>query len=221
MTVCPPSSPNRNVSRPRPRSRSPPGCGRGRSTSSSARSTFSARASCCGGCSQADRLQSVIFYGPPGTGKTALAQVIAEHTKAGSASSTPSSAGVKEVREVLAEARDAARTRRRADDAVRRRNAPLQPDPAGRAAAGRGRRRRHPDRGDDRRTRSSRSSRPLVSRSQIFEFEPLSTRTTSDSSCERALARHRTRPRRHRVDGHRRGARRSWPKSATATPGGR
>ena len=30
---------------------------------------------------EADRLGSLIFYGPPGTGKTALAHVIALHTK--------------------------------------------------------------------------------------------------------------------------------------------
>lgn len=30
---------------------------------------------------EADRIQSLIFYGPPGTGKTSLAQVIAAHTK--------------------------------------------------------------------------------------------------------------------------------------------
>ena len=59
----------------------PPGCGRGRSTSSSARSTSSAPASCSAGCSLADRLNSLIFYGPPGCGKTALAHVIANHTK--------------------------------------------------------------------------------------------------------------------------------------------
>ena len=29
----------------------------------------------------ADRLSSLVFYGPPGTGKTALAHVIANHTK--------------------------------------------------------------------------------------------------------------------------------------------
>src|SRR5882724_8433337 len=29
----------------------------------------------------ADRLSSVLFYGPPGTGKTALAHVIAHHTR--------------------------------------------------------------------------------------------------------------------------------------------
>src|SRR5687768_12913808 len=30
---------------------------------------------------EADRIQSLIFYGPPGTGKTSLAQLIAHHTK--------------------------------------------------------------------------------------------------------------------------------------------
>jgi putative ATPase len=30
---------------------------------------------------EADRIQSLIFYGPPGTGKTSLAQLIARHTK--------------------------------------------------------------------------------------------------------------------------------------------
>ena len=30
---------------------------------------------------EADRIQSLIFYGPPGTGKTSLAQIIAAHTK--------------------------------------------------------------------------------------------------------------------------------------------
>lgn len=31
---------------------------------------------------EADRVQSLIFYGPPGTGKTSLAQIIAHHTRA-------------------------------------------------------------------------------------------------------------------------------------------
>ena len=30
---------------------------------------------------EADRLQSLIFYGPPGTGKTSLAQIVARHTR--------------------------------------------------------------------------------------------------------------------------------------------
>jgi len=53
----------------------------------------------------ADRLSSLIFYGPPGTGKTALASVIAQHTKSKFRPLNAVSTGIKEVREVLAEAR--------------------------------------------------------------------------------------------------------------------
>src|SRR5437588_7491448 len=54
---------------------------------------------------QADRLSSVIFYGPPGTGKTALAHVIANHTKCHFREINAAAAGVKEVRELLQQAR--------------------------------------------------------------------------------------------------------------------
>ena len=53
----------------------------------------------------ADRLNSLIFYGPPGCGKTALAHVIANQTKAKFVPMNAVSAGIKEVREVLTEAR--------------------------------------------------------------------------------------------------------------------
>jgi putative ATPase len=53
----------------------------------------------------ADRLSSLVFYGPPGTGKTALAHVIAHHTKSRFKPMNAVAAGIKEVREVLAEAR--------------------------------------------------------------------------------------------------------------------
>ncbi|MFO0851628.1 MAG: replication-associated recombination protein A [Gemmataceae bacterium] len=54
----------------------------------------------------ADRLSSVLFYGPPGTGKTALAHVIAATTKSRFKPLNAVAASIKEVREVLAEARD-------------------------------------------------------------------------------------------------------------------
>src|SRR5262249_45581390 len=54
---------------------------------------------------QADRLGSLIFYGPPGTGKTALAHVIANQTQCAFRPLNAVAAGVKEVRELLAEAR--------------------------------------------------------------------------------------------------------------------
>lgn len=54
---------------------------------------------------QADRLSSVIFYGPPGCGKTALAHVIAAQTKSRFVAMNAVAAGTKEVREVLADAK--------------------------------------------------------------------------------------------------------------------
>jgi putative ATPase len=54
---------------------------------------------------QADRLSSLIFYGPPGTGKTALAHVIAQHTRCRFQQLNAVAAGIKEVRELLQEAR--------------------------------------------------------------------------------------------------------------------
>src|SRR5258707_6836672 len=54
----------------------------------------------------ADRLNSLIFYGPPGCGKTALAHVIANQTKGKFKTLNASSAGLKEVREILTEARE-------------------------------------------------------------------------------------------------------------------
>ena len=55
---------------------------------------------------QADRLSSLIFHGPPGVGKTSLATVIAHHTKAKFAYVSAPAATVKDLREVLAAARD-------------------------------------------------------------------------------------------------------------------
>lgn len=54
----------------------------------------------------ADRLSSVIFYGPPGCGKTSLAEVIAGQTKSVFSRLNAASAGVKEVRALLDQARD-------------------------------------------------------------------------------------------------------------------
>ena len=55
---------------------------------------------------QADRLSSLIFYGPPGVGKTSLAMVIANHTKAKFHYLSAPAASVKDIREVIAGARD-------------------------------------------------------------------------------------------------------------------
>jgi putative ATPase len=56
---------------------------------------------------KADRLTAVIFYGPPGSGKTALAHLLAHETSARFRQLNAVTSGVKDVRDALAEARDA------------------------------------------------------------------------------------------------------------------
>ena len=55
---------------------------------------------------QADRLGSLILYGPPGTGKTTLAQLLAQATGRRLLTLSAIAAGVKDLREALAEARE-------------------------------------------------------------------------------------------------------------------
>ena len=53
-----------------------------------------------------DRVRSSIFYGPPGTGKTTLARIVAHSTGAAFEELSAVSASVKDVREVIARARE-------------------------------------------------------------------------------------------------------------------
>ena len=53
----------------------------------------------------ADRVPSLILWGPPGSGKTTLARIIAARTKARFLDFSAVNAGVKEIREVLEDAR--------------------------------------------------------------------------------------------------------------------
>jgi putative ATPase len=62
---------------------------------------------------KADCLTSLIFCGPPGVGKTTLARVIAGHTKAAFHGLSAPSASVKDIRAVIAKAKDRLAVHRR------------------------------------------------------------------------------------------------------------
>ncbi len=133
----------------------------------------------------ADRLNSLIFYGPPGCGKTALAHVIANQTKAKFVPMNAVSAGIKEVREVLIEARqllehDGKRTILFLDEMHRfNRNQQdvLLPDVEDGVIILIGATTQNP---------FFAVNTPLLSRSQIFTFEPL-TREHIRAVIQRAL----------------------------------
>jgi putative ATPase len=121
----------------------------------------------------ADRLSSLVFYGPPGSGKTALAHVIANQTKSRFVPLNAVSAGTKEVREILAEARrrledDGRRTILFLDEIHRFNKAQqdvLLPDVEDGVIVLIGATTQNP---------FFAINSPLLSRSQIFTFEPLS-----------------------------------------------
>lgn len=135
---------------------------------------------------QADRLGSVIFYGPPGTGKTALAHVIAQHTRCHFRPLNAVAAGIKDVRDLLHEARNeleatGQRTILFVDELHRFNRAQqdvLLPDVEEGRVILIGATTQNP---------FFAINSPLLSRSQIFTFEPL-TREHIKTLIQRALA---------------------------------
>jgi len=122
---------------------------------------------------KADRLASLIFYGPPGTGKTSLAHVIARHTEAHFVLVNATTSNVKELRDILTRA--AERKRRSGGRTVlfidelhrfnRGQQDVLLPDVEQGTVILIGATTHNP---------FFAINSPLLSRSQIFEFKPLS-----------------------------------------------
>jgi putative ATPase len=135
---------------------------------------------------QADGLTSLLFYGPPGTGKTALAHVIANHTRARFVPLNAVASGTKEVRAALeaarAELEDTGRRTILFVDEIHRFNKAQQDVLLPDVEEGRviliGATTQNP---------FFAVNSPLLSRSQIFTFEPL-TREQIKTLLARALA---------------------------------
>ncbi len=134
----------------------------------------------------ADRLGSLVFYGPPGTGKTTLARLLASETRSVFRQLSAVTSGVKELRDLLAEARDrlAAEGRRTLlfVDEIHRFNRAQQdvllPDVEEGVVILVGATTENP---------FFAINSPLLSRSHVFQFEPLSAEQIK-TVLQRALA---------------------------------
>ena len=133
-----------------------------------------------------DLLQSVILWGPPGTGKTSLARLVAETTRAYFIAFSAVLSGIKEIREVMAEAERARRSSGRRTilfvDEIHRFNKAQQDAFLPRVESGDiiliGATTENP---------SFEVNAPLLSRSQVFVLKPLSEHDTV-TILRRALA---------------------------------
>ena len=166
----------------------------------------------------ADRLGSVIFYGPPGTGKTTLAHLLATASRSIFRQLSAVASGVKELREMLDAARDrlsvsGSKTLLFVDEIHRFNKAQqdvLLPDVEEGVVVLVGATTQNP---------FFALNSALVSRSRIFQFEPLSVddikrcAAAALADSERGLGRNKSRSTTTRSN--------FWPGRATATPAGR
>lgn len=144
---------------------------------------------------KAGRLGSLIFYGPPGTGKTTLARLLATETRSMFRQLSAVTSGVKELREVLGEARERLETSGRKTllfiDEIHRFNKAQQdallPDVEDGIVVFVGATTENP---------FFAINSALVSRSRVFQFEPLSSEQIKQllrralADRERGLGRH-------------------------------
>jgi putative ATPase len=122
---------------------------------------------------ESDRIRSLILYGPPGSGKTALARIIARRTKSAFETLNAVTSGVKELRDLIAAAKQRKRVSGKRTivfiDEIHRFNRTQQdallPDVESGSIILIGATTQNP---------FFSVVAPLLSRSQIFELEPLS-----------------------------------------------